>query len=78
MRPSLTKIITRDPVLFQHGGKIGTGYFEGNQPTYIYPAALKDVVRARFPEELDRVPKPDPEGETVRYNFYIQSCLARI
>ena len=40
-----------------------------NQPSYIYPAALKDVVRARFPEELDTVPKPDPEGDTVRYIY---------
>ena len=56
----------RDPsLLFQYGGKVGAGHFEGTQPTYVFPATIKEVVRARFPEEQDTVPKPDPEGSMV-------------
>ena len=51
---------------FSASGKVGAGCFEGNQPTYVFPAALKDVVRARFLDELNVVSKPDPEGEMVR------------
>ena len=40
----------------------------------MYPSALKDVIRARFPEELDTVPKPDPEGNTV----CMHTCLGHI
>ena len=37
----------------------------GRSALATYPAVLKDVVRACFPEELDTVPKPDPEGNMV-------------
>ena len=49
----------------KYGGKVGAGHFEGTQPTYVFPVAIKEVVRARFPEEQDTVPKTDPEGSMV-------------
>ena len=33
--------------------------------------ALKEVIRARFPQEQDAVPRPDPEGNEVRANLII-------
>ena len=60
---------------FQYGGKIGAGHFEGNQPTYVFPVALKEVIRARFPQEQDAVPRPDPEGNEVRAIITIIQAL---
>ena len=51
---------------FQHDSHVGAGHFEGRQPSYIYPEALKAVVRARFPDEEATESKPDPEGSSVR------------
>ena len=51
---------------FQYGSHVGAGHFEGRQPSYVYPEALKAVVRARFPDEEATESKPDPKGSSVR------------
>jgi len=40
--------------------------------------ALKEVIRARFPQEQDAVPRPDPEGNEVRATlnyYYYTGCV---
>ena len=49
----------------QYGSHVGAGHFEGSHPSYIYPEALKAVVRAHFPDEQATESKLDPEGSLV-------------
>ena len=54
----------------QYGSHVGAGHFEGSHPSYIYPEALKAVVRARFPDEQATESKPDPEESSVRTSIH--------
>ena len=49
----------------QYGSHVRAGHFEGSHPSYIYPEALKAVVRAHFPDEQATESKLDPEGSSV-------------
>ena len=55
----------------QYGAHVGAGHFEGSAPTYIFPEALKAVIRARFPDELTAEESPDPTGSSVHVHLYI-------
>ena len=59
-----------DHFLRQFGNKVGEGQFRGKRfPTYVYPACIKDVVRAVIDENLRDY--QDPEGAAVRLKNYL-------
>ena len=70
---------SQSPFFFQYGGKIGTGHCEGNQPTYLFPVAVKEVTRVCFPQEQDvcfpqeqdAVSRPDTEGNGIHETLII-------
>ena len=62
---------SQSPFFFQYGGKIGTGHCEGNQPTYLFPVAVKEVTRVCFPQEQDAVSRPDTEGNGIHDTLII-------
>ena len=66
----LQKSTMHDHVLHFSMVLTGAGHFEGRQPSYIYPEALKAVVRARFRDEQATESKPDPEGSSVRTSIH--------
>lgn len=62
-------------MLFQFGsGKsVGRDQARGRGPTYVFPDALKAVVRARFPADVRRW--EDPKGPQVMLYFLHYYCI---
>ena len=48
--------------------KVGEGTFEGERPTYMYPAALMNLICARLPQGVEE--RPEPTGPSVCQHFF--------
>lgn len=64
------------PRCVQYGSGKTLGAIDGRTPTYVYPAALKDVVRARYSDDVKGW--DDPSGPQVFFKIIIiiVSCYA--